>query len=184
MKLELNVVNISEVRFGDRTTIENGVLSVNRQELAGLLKADTRLKSVEVELANPGEKTRIIRVIDVIEPRAKVGNSGQEYPGALDRLATVGRGSTCVLRGAAVMLSEYRRSQDRGRAATGIIDMWGPGAEIGPYGNMHNVVVMANPADGATQDEYRIALKTAGLKTAVYLSIVFPAPGGPMRRIL
>jgi len=170
LKLELNVVSINKVQFGDKTAVENSVLSINRRELIDLLKADSRLESVEIDVANPGEKTRIIRVIDVIEPRAKVGNSGQEHPGALDRLGTVGRGSTCVLRGAAVVLSEYRRSQDRGRAATGIIDMWGAGAEIAPYGNTHNIVVMANPADAVTEDEYRIALKTAGLKVAVYLA--------------
>jgi len=170
LKLELKVVKISNVRFADKTSVENGVLSIDREELIGLLEKDARLEAVEIELANPGEKTRIIRIVDVIEPRAKLGNSGQEYPGALDRLGTVGRGSTCALRGAAVVLSEYRRSQDRGRAATGIIDMWGPGAEIGPFGSTCNIVVMASPAGETTPDEYRIALKIAGLKAAVYLA--------------
>jgi sarcosine reductase len=170
LRLELNVVKIGKVKAGGKTAVKNGVLAVDCRGLAGLLERDARLDSVEIGLTNPGEKTRIIRVVDVIEPRSKIGESGQEYLGGLDRLGTVGRGTTCVLRGAAVVLSEYRRSEDRGRAATGVIDMWGAGAEIGPYGTTCNVVIMANPAEGTTQDEYRAALKIAGLKAAVYLA--------------
>ncbi|MFC1948866.1 glycine/sarcosine/betaine reductase component B subunit [Chloroflexota bacterium] len=170
MKLELNIIRINDILFTNKTSVEDGVLSIDRIELSKILEADTRLKDFNIELTKPGEKCRIIRVVDVIEPRAKIVKGGQEYPGGPDQQGTVGRGSTLVLRGVAVVISENRSPGDPGRASTGIIDMWGEGARMGPYGKTCNVVVMARPAGGITPDEYHLALKIAGLKTAAYLA--------------
>src|SRR4030042_4269518 len=41
---------------------------------------------------------------------------------------------------------------------------------MSPYGKPHNVFILPYPADGVNQQEYRIAIKIAGLKTAVYLA--------------
>jgi len=71
MRLQLDILKIQDVRFGDRTEIVNGVLKINRSELEKLLKEDRRLGGVEIELAHPGERCRIIQVTDVVEPRAK-----------------------------------------------------------------------------------------------------------------
>ena len=171
MRLELKVVHITRVQFADVTAVHNGVLAINRQELKELIKQDTRLTDVAIELANPGDKCRIVNVADIIEPRARTANSGPDFPGAVGMQGTAGHGTTCVLRGAAVLINDYdiggRRYQ---RPDEGIIDMWGPGAEIGPYGRTCNVVVLASPANGTSIDEYCVALKIAGLKTAVYLA--------------
>ncbi len=51
-----------------------------------------------------------------------------------------------------------------------IIDMSGPGGEVNLYGKTHNVVVLPYPAAGISRDRYRVALKMASLKTAVYLA--------------
>ena len=171
MRLELKVVHITRVQFADVTAVHNGVLAINRQELKELIKQDTRLTDVAIELANPGDKCRIVNVADIIEPRARTANSGPDFPGAVGMQGTAGHGTTCVLRGAAVLINDYdiggRRYQ---RPDEGIIDMWGPGAEIGPYGRTCNVVVLASPANGTSIDDYCVALKIAGLKTAVYLA--------------
>jgi len=171
VRLELNIVQITKAQFADATAVRNGVLSVNRQELEDLVKQDTRLTDVDIELANPGDKCRIVNVADVIEPRARIANSGPDFPGAVGMQGTAGHGSTCVLRGAAVLINDYNiGGRQYQRPDEGIIDMWGPGAEIGPYGRTCNVVVLASPANGTSIDEYCVALKIAGLKTAVYLA--------------
>jgi glycine reductase len=51
-----------------------------------------------------------------------------------------------------------------------IIDMSGPAAEYSPIANTHNVVLLAYPKPVADKDEYRLAVKKAGLKTATYLA--------------
>ncbi|MBI2293928.1 MAG: hypothetical protein HYU73_27050 [Betaproteobacteria bacterium] len=171
MRLELNIVHITKTRFADATAVRNGILSVNRQELEDLVKQDTRLADVAIELANPGDKCRIVNVVDVIEPRARTAESGPDFPGAVGMQGTAGHGTTCVLRGAAVLINDYNiGGRQYQRPDEGIIDMWGPGAEVGPYGRTCNVIVLASSANGTSIDEYCVALKIAGLKTAVYLA--------------
>jgi glycine reductase len=169
MRLELQVIDIKDVQFSDRTNITNGMLHINRSELQDLLQKDSRLSRVEVELAHPGEKCRILQACDVVEPRAKTGGSGEDFPGVLGKQGSVGDGSTCVLRGAAVVTSLYTKVFER-KPNGEIIDMSGPAAELSPYGKTHNVVVLPYPAEGASRNEYRVAVKIAGLKTAVYLA--------------
>jgi glycine reductase len=174
MRLQLDILNIKDVQFADQTTIIDGVLYINRQELQEFLKEDKRLSRVDIELAHPGEKCRIIQVSDVVEPRAKK-NGDVDFPGALGRQGMVGRGNTCVLRGTAVVMSEYRRDGDPPMQPGmplhgGIIDMSGLGAKLSIYGKTHNVVLVPWPANEISLHDYRIALKIAGLKTAVYLA--------------
>jgi sarcosine reductase len=172
MKLELSVLKITDIKFAQKTDIRDGVLFLNGEELKELLKDDWRLRNVEVEIVLPGEKCRIIRVIDVIEPRSKVGNSRPNFPGAIDDQGVVGDGGTCVLRGVGVVVTEFADmvDLDEFRKAVDIVDMWGPAGDLTPYSKLNNIVVMADPAHGVSIEEYRVALKIAGLKAAVYLA--------------
>ena len=172
MRLDLDIIDIRGIRFADSTRVSGGVLSVNRSGLQDLLLQDQRLAQVEIELARPGERCRILQVLDVIEPRAKTGG-GEDFPGAVGKQAPAGEGSTCVLRGAAVVMSDYREKKDVAisRDLNGeIIDMAGPGAELGVYGKTHNVVLLPTPRDGVSGPDYLAAVKLAGLKTAAYLA--------------
>ena len=171
MRLELNVINIKKVQFGAKTAIANGILSINRDELKELLKEDPRLGNIDIELAHPGEKCRITRVMDAVEPRARLNSNGVDFPGAVGKQGMVGHGTTCVLRGAAVLTSEaFPATGPSIRAVGSILDMWGPGAEVGPYAKTCNVIIIPSPSSGTVLPEYQLALKIAGLKTAVYLA--------------
>lgn len=171
MKLELRILRIKNILFGEKTAIRDNVLYIKRLEIEQLLQKDKRFKKVEIELAHPGEKCRILQVSDVIEPRAKLGESGSDFPGALGRQETAGTGRSCVLAGAAVVINDQSEISGPSKTATGnIIDMSGPGAEISPYAKTNNVVVLPYPADGVNPDEFRVAIKLAGLRTAVYLA--------------
>lgn len=173
MKVEFDVFNIKNIQFGEKTTIADRVLYINCHELQELLQQDKRLSKVDIELTSPGDNCRILQVADVIEPRAKTGGTGEDFPGVLGKAGTAGEGSTCVLRGVAVVINNQGEAPDAGDSddALGtIIDMSGPGAELSLYAKNHNVVVIPYPADGVGREGYRIALKLAGLKTAVYLA--------------
>ena len=70
MKLELASIFINEIKFSERTEVNENTLYINRSELISeTTGGDARIKSVEVFLAQPGESVRIIPVKDVIEPR-------------------------------------------------------------------------------------------------------------------
>jgi sarcosine reductase len=173
MRLELHILRIHDVQFGHKTHIQKGVLTINRSELRDLLADDRRLGQVDIELAHPGEKCRIIQVADVIEPRAKLEAPGDEFPCFAGKHPTTGEGKTRVLRGAAVVLVDCR---NKGEDTTSmdprdhIIDMSGPGSEIGTYGKTLNVVVLPQLRKGISLPQHQAALKLAGLKTAAYLA--------------
>lgn len=163
MRLDLGLVSIKDVKFGATTCIDDGVLLIDRAELASLLQEDSLFKSVEIDLARPGESCRIIRVLDVLQPRYRVG--GANFPGALDPGGLVGDGRTCALKNVAVLETDQFAVRSRS-----LIDMSGPAADYSPIANTHNVVLLPFPKQNADKDEYRLAVKKAGLKTAVYLA--------------
>ena len=164
MRLELGIIKIKDVQFGDETIIEEGTLYVNRKELIALARQDDRLSKADVELARPGEEVRIIPVKDVIEPRVKVDGSGELFPGLVGKMGTVGSGRTNVLRGAAlVTVGRIIGPQE------GFIDMTGPGAQYSPFSQTNNVVLVLHPIDGIDPHAYEEAMRLAGLRATVYL---------------
>ncbi len=164
MRLEIGNINIKDVQFGDKTEVRQGILYVDKDELARVAGDDERIASVSVELAKPGDSTRIVPVKDVIEPRVKVSGSGSMFPGFVGGVETVGEGRTHVLKGAAVVTcGKIVGFQE------GIIDMSGPGAEYTPFSKTYNVVLVCNPIEGLSQHEHEAAIRMAGLKAAAYL---------------
>jgi glycine reductase len=162
MRLELGLIHIEDVRLGPRTAIYNNILSINRKELIALLQEEPLFQRVEVEIAHPGESCRIIRVLDVLEPRYRL--DGPNFPGALDPNGLVGDGRTRALKNVAVVETDQTAVHSRN-----IIDMSGPAASYSPIANTHNVVLLPFPKAGVDKDDYRLAVKKAGLKTATYL---------------
>lgn len=161
MRLELGKIIIKDVQFGDLTKVDDGVLFINKEEIIDCILEDEHIKNAKVELAKPGEETRITPVKDVIEPRVKVEGKGGVFPGVISKVTTVGEGRTHVLSGAAVVTcGKIVGFQE------GIIDMSGPGAEYTPFSNLYNVCLVIEPADNINQYEYEAAVRKAGLKTA------------------
>ncbi|MBI9011075.1 MAG: glycine/sarcosine/betaine reductase component B subunit [Clostridiales bacterium] len=164
MRLELGNIIISDVQFGDVSKVENGTLFVNKTELTELLLQDDHIANINIELAKPGESTRITPVKDVIEPRVKVSGNGGIFPGVKNKVGTVGSGRTHVLKGAAVVTAGKIVGFQEG-----IIDMSGIGAEYTPFSKLNNVVVVIEANEGLTQYEYEAAARNAGLTAALYL---------------
>ena len=162
MKLELGCVQINDIQFASESKVENGTIYVNAEELKALLLEDENLKSVELEIAKPGESVRIMPVKDVIEPRVKVNGGGNLFPGVISKVETVGSGRTNVLKGSAVVTTGKIVGFQEG-----IIDMTGPGADYTPFSN--NLVVVWEPIDGLAKHAHEKAVRFAGLKAADYI---------------
>ena len=165
MRLEIGNVLIKDVQFGQETKVENGVLYVNKEDIINLCKEDEHIKSVDVEIARPGESVRITPVKDVVEPRVKVEGPGGVFPGILSKVDVVGSGKTNVLKGCAVMTTGKIVGFQQG-----IGDKNGPGAQYTPFSKTNNIVVIAEPVDGLKQHEHEKALRYCGFKTAAYLA--------------
>ena len=164
MKLELGCVQINDIQFASESKVENGTIYVNAEELKALLLEDENLKSVELEIAKPGESVRIMPVKDVIEPRVKVNGGGNLFPGVISKVETVGSGRTNVLKGSAVVTTGKIVGFQEG-----IIDMCGEGAKYTPFSQLNNLVVSCEPVDGLAKHAHEKAVRFAGLKAADYI---------------
>ncbi len=169
MKLEMATFPVNNVKFGSRTAYSNGILEINKEELLKLILEDKRVASADLDIAFPGEKTRIVKVRDAVEPRIKVSGPGCVFPGILGPVETVGEGRTHRLSGITVMSSvEYKPTILSGTAAqaAGIVDMWGPGAQLTPFGSTINIVLMFKLVDSVTELEAHNAIQLAELRVA------------------
>ena len=97
MKLELGKIVIKDIQFADRTYVKDQVLYVNKEEVEKLVLEDDKLLECHLDIARPGDSTRITPVKDVIEPRVKV-SGGEIFPGVIGKVTpTVGEGkNTCT----------------------------------------------------------------------------------------
>lgn len=164
MKLELGHIFIKDIAFASESKIENGTLYVNKDELKDILMEDEHVKSIEFDIAKPGESVRITPVKDVIEPRCKVEGKGNIFPGVISKVETVGSGKTNVLKGAAVVTTGKIVGFQEG-----IIDMSGTGAEYTPFSKLNNLVVICEPKDDVKPHVHEKTVRMVGLKTAEYL---------------
>ncbi len=165
MKLELHKLQIKSMAWGAKTGVKDGVLSVCKEEVLALVKTDANFLKVDVDLALPGEKTRIIPVKDVVEPRCKLEGKNGIFPGMISDVETVGYGKTLVLEGAAVVTcGKIVGFQE------GIIDMSGPAADYTPFAHTCNLVLVVDPVEGLERHDYEASLRIAGLKVAEYLA--------------
>ena len=166
MKLELQKAKVKNIAWGDKTALlADGTLQINKEEFIAAAADSEHFKTLDADLARPGESVRVCPVKDVIEPRYKTEGSGQVFPGMLSDVETVGSGKTFVLEGAAVLTC--------GRIVgfqEGIIDMQGPGADYTPFSKTMNAVLVFEPVEGLEAHEYEKACRMAGFRAAFYIA--------------
>ena len=164
LKLEFGEININDIQLGDHNAIEQGVLTIVEQDIIDLIKEDIRLESVSIDIAKPGDKTRITPVKDVIEPRCKVDSDSGIFPGVINKVNQVGEGRTHALKGMGVVtVGKIVGFQE------GIIDMSGPGSELTPFSKNINLCLVINPVQDLQPHSYEEAVRLAGLKVAAFI---------------
>ena len=131
MELTLGTFPVDSVAFGAPAGWNAGRLTIDPDRVRALVLDDPRIRSVAVDLVEPGEATRIVQMRDVVEPRVKVRGRGHVYPGIAGHPTdTVGDGETRRYAGFGVMvcseaLPHIRRAVSA--ATDSLIDMSGPG---------------------------------------------------------
>ena len=170
MRLEIGSFRVTDFRFGAATAIRDGVLSLDRAALAAHLLEDARLSRAGIEIARPGESTRIIHVLDAVEPRVKIAG-GPDFPGLLGRPELVGGGRTHRLDGVAVLSTcDVPGATDSQGLKEAIVDLSGPGAPYTPFGRAVNVVLELAVREGLPVPEAVSAIRRATLRAAVLLA--------------
>ena len=166
MRLELRWRDVADVAPAPLTRLVGSRLELDLEGLQALLAVDARLGRLRLDLAHPGDRTRIGRVFDVIAPRAKL-DGGEDFPGVLGAMARAGGGRTAALAGVAVVATD----QETANVGTlAVIDMAGPNAARSIFGRTHNVVISAWPAEGTERSDYLAAVRLTALRAAVCLA--------------
>ena len=164
MRLELGEIRIKDIQFSTVSKIEKGVLFINKDDITSLVLEDEKIQSLNLEIAKPGDSTRITPVKDVIEPRVKVSGNGGIFPGILQKVDTVGEGRTHALKDMGVVTcGKIVGFQE------GIIDMSGVGADYSPFSKLNNLCLIIEPIEGLKQYDYEYSARMAGLKTAEFI---------------
>lgn len=160
---------VSQLTFGDTTALRRGVLTVDRAAVTSLALGDANLAGVEIDLATPGQSTRIIHVIDAIEPRYKP--SGATFPWFLSPPELVGSGVTHRLDGATVIATgDIPGAADSQGLKEAIVDMSGPGAPYSPFSAMCNVVLKFSFAPGVPKPDAAASVRKSTMRVAKYLA--------------
>src|SRR5437867_5284555 len=72
VKLTVQIFDVQSVEFGPRTLLEGHHLVVSREELLDRVGRDPAFAAMDVRLIRPGERKRILNVLGITEPRAKL----------------------------------------------------------------------------------------------------------------
>jgi sarcosine reductase len=157
------VHKVHSLELGTATRYVQHHVVVGRDQVQALF-ADPALAAVRVHIAVPGDRVRIVKPLDVVEPRTK-GPGGGTFPGWMAPVNRKRGDETHVLRGAAVLAAGHLpRNQE------GLIDMSGPAAELSPFGRTNNVVIEFDRAADASWQEVEVALRRGLLRVAVHLA--------------
>ncbi|HME45494.1 MAG TPA: glycine/sarcosine/betaine reductase component B subunit [Syntrophorhabdales bacterium] len=166
MRLEIDSVKIEELTLDERTYLDQRTLHIDPSDLEKRLLEDNRIKSVAFDVVRPGDWTRVVNLIDVIQPRCKISPLLSDFPGWVGKRRIAGSGQTTSLEGCTVALCNHFSR----RPYAGIMDSFGRGAELSRYGKMVHLVLDPEPNENVSERDFELAAKTAGLRAAVYLA--------------
>lgn len=166
---------VKDANFSDFTTFREGTLSISKSDLkaqvSSLLKA---VKDIDFEIVKPGEDTRIIHLLDTIQPMVKIEGEGTQYPGYFGDPTMTGEGKTNMLSGFTVMESAAL-PWDESSASSGllyprdaIMDMTGPIAGFTPFCQTINLVIIYTLNPDKSSIEYDNEIRMIGIKISNY----------------
>lgn len=163
-RLQIDYVRVHDVCFGDKTSLEKGVLTLNKGELLKLVSSSL-FSSLDIKIARPGEDCRILGIHDVMQPRCKADHPEQSYPGLWGKLAPAGEGRTVALKGVVISDIYYAKCNVKY-----YMDMGGPCAQYSNFSRHFHICVDAEPGEGVSDLSYAAALKNASLTLNVHLA--------------
>lgn len=177
MELKRCYYKIKDIIWSDKTEYDAGLLKICKSELIEITKPFTKtIKGLDFEVVHPGENTRIIHLLDTIQPMWKSSGQGRQYSGIFGDPVIAGEGCTNILDGLTIMESAPLPWEDKSASSgllyprEAIVDMVGPIKEWTPFSQTINLVIVFNLKDGKSSDEYDSDIRLCGLKIAEYLA--------------
>lgn len=168
MKLKIGNFHVKEVRLGDTNSYAENVLTIDKQAAIDFLReADDHITDLDIVIANPGDDTRIVPVIETIEPRCRV-DGRTLFPGVTDNVVPAGDGELKALKGCCITVV----GKTWGSFGDGVIDMGGEGAKHTYWSNLINICLVGDTDEEFERHEQQKcnhALRWAGHRFAEYV---------------
>ena len=167
MKLELGNFPVEDIKFGDETAYEDGLLTVNKEEALEVVHEDEHITEADLKIVKPGDKVRLVPVKEAIEPRYRV-DGGAVFPGVTGKLKPAGNGKTYALKDCSVLVV----GKHWGGFQDGLIDMSGEGAKYSYFSQLKNIVLVADTDEDFEKHEQQKknhALRWAGMRLSEYI---------------
>ena len=168
MKLEIGNFYVRDIVFGDRLSYQDGVLTIQKEEALEFIKQDDRITEAELYIVKPGDKVRLCPVKEAIEPRVRP-DGRSAFPGYTGDLAPAGSGVTHALKNCSVLVV----GRHWGGFQDGLIDMSGEGQKYTLFGQLNNLVLVADTNEEfekREQQKKNDALRRAGHRLAEYVA--------------
>ena len=147
MKLEIANFPVAQIVLGDETRYTDGELRVNPEDVRSRMFDEEFFDDISVHVAHPGDSTRLIHIVDVVEPRYKLSGPGYVFPGVLGPPVQAGTGRTARLNGMGVVSTSDPAAGESQYWREAILDMSGPGARYSHFSQTANLVVEMSPKD-------------------------------------
>lgn len=168
MKLTIGNVYVQDVRLGSENSFEDGVLTINKEEAINyLMGEDDHITELDIVIARPGDDTRIVPVIETIEPRVRMDERCL-FPGVTGELTPCGEGELKAFKNCCVTVV----GKEWGSFGDGVIDMGGEGAKHTYWSKLINICLVGNTDEEFERHEQQKmnhALRWAGHRFAEYI---------------
>ena len=168
MRLEIGNFYVRDIVFGAKLSFDKGILTINKDEALQYIKQDERITTAELYVAKPGDKIRMCPVKEAIEPRVRLNGKGT-FPGYTSALDKAGEGVSHALKNCSVLVV----GKHWGGFQDGLIDMSGEGQKYTLFGELNNIVLVADTDEVFEQREQQKkndALRRAGHRLAEYIA--------------
>ena len=167
MRLEIGNFYVKDIVFGDELSFKNGILTIQKDEALAFIREDDRITDAELYIAKPGDKIRMCPVKEAIEPRTRLDGRGL-FPGYTSEVVPAGDGVIHALKNSSVLVV----GKHWGGFQDGVIDMSGEGQKYTYFGQLNNIVLVADTNEEFErfeQQKKNDALRRAGHKLAEYI---------------
>lgn len=173
MKLTIFRHTVRKVVLGTCSGFYDGVLTIDKEAaISYLMEKEPHLTFVDIVIANPGDDTRIVPVVETIEPRRR--EDGRTlFPGVTGPVSSAGEGVLHALKGCCVTVV----AKERGSFGDGMIDMSGVGARHTYWSKIINICLVGDTDELFEREEQQKsnrALRWAGHLFAEYLGSLIP----------
>lgn len=168
MRLEIGNFYVKDIVFGNELSYEDGILTIEKEAALNYIRQDERITEAELYIAKPGDQIRMCPVKEAIEPRV-CPDGRSAFPGYTGDMTRAGEGVTYALKNCSVLVV----GRHWGGFQDGIIDMSGEGQKYTLFGQLMNIVLVADTNEEFEKHEQQKkndALRRAGHKLAEYIA--------------